>query len=128
LLQHQGQIVGAVGLLSKTGELLALTSGSVVLATGGMGGLFQFASGRGAGIGLAYRAGAELISPEMLQFDANSSIPAHAFTLGGLRIDEQCQTSIPGLYAAGEAVGGVHGARLLSGNRLADAITLGAMA
>jgi succinate dehydrogenase/fumarate reductase flavoprotein subunit len=128
LLFHQGEIVGAIGLLTGSGELLVLTGGSVVLATGGMEGLYRFAPGRGSGIGLAYRAGAELISPEMVQFDADGSIPEHVFSLGGLRVDEQCQTNIPGLYAAGEAVGGVHGARLLPGNRLAAAMALGATA
>jgi succinate dehydrogenase/fumarate reductase flavoprotein subunit len=50
------------------------------------------------------------------------------YSLGGLRIDDHCRTSVPGLYAAGEAAGGVHGARLLPGNELTEATVFGAHA
>ena len=38
------------------------------------------------------------------------------FFMGGIAIDETCATRVPGLYACGEAAGGVHGANRLSGN------------
>ncbi|MFQ6050776.1 MAG: fumarate reductase (CoM/CoB) subunit TfrA [Candidatus Hydrothermarchaeota archaeon] len=49
---------------------------------------------------------------------------AHHF-MGGVRIDEQCRTSLPGLYAAGETAGGVHGGNRLGGNALADTQVFG---
>ncbi|GHV34198.1 fumarate reductase subunit A [Synergistales bacterium] len=42
---------------------------------------------------------------------------AHAIN-GGLLIDENAQTSVPGLFAAGETAGGPHGADRLGGNML----------
>jgi aspartate oxidase len=37
--------------------------------------------------------------------------PAHAhFFMGGVRINEKAETTLPGLFAAGEVTGGVHGA------------------
>lgn len=47
---------------------------------------------------------------------------------GGLRIDEQGGTSIPGLYAAGEVAGGPHGADRLGGNMLVTCQVFGARA
>jgi len=49
---------------------------------------------------------------------------AHHF-MGGARINSQCETSIPNLYAAGEAAGGVHGANRLGGNALAETQVFG---
>jgi len=42
---------------------------------------------------------------------------AHYF-MGGIHIDENCETNIKGLYAAGEVIGGFDGANRLSGNAL----------
>jgi succinate dehydrogenase/fumarate reductase flavoprotein subunit len=44
--------------------------------------------------------------------------PASHFWNGGVRINEECATNIPGLYAAGEGTAGIHGANRLSGNAL----------
>ncbi|HXN16477.1 MAG TPA: FAD-binding protein [Usitatibacter sp.] len=54
--------------------------------------------------------------------------PTAHFQMGGMRIDPDCRTSIPGLYAAGEDVGGVHGANRLGGNGVAESIVFGAVA
>lgn len=51
--------------------------------------------------------------------------PATHFTLGGIRIDEWGRTSVPGLYACGEAAGNVHGANRTSGNALAETQVFG---
>ncbi len=51
-------------------------------------------------------------------------IAAH-FMMGGVVIDERCQTGIPGLLACGEVVGGLHGANRLAGNALTEAIVFG---
>ena len=48
--------------------------------------------------------------------------------MGGVAINARCQTSIPGLFAAGEATGGVHGANRLSGNGLTDPLVFGRIA
>jgi len=48
--------------------------------------------------------------------------------LGGIRIDENTATNIPGLFAAGEAAGGSHGATRMAGSSLADALVFGAIA
>jgi fumarate reductase (CoM/CoB) subunit A len=45
--------------------------------------------------------------------------------LGGLRIDEWGRTTVPGLYAGGEAAGGVHGANRLGGAALSDTYVFG---
>lgn len=47
------------------------------------------------------------------------------YTMGGLRIDTACATSINGLFAAGEVTGGVHGANRLGGNALTEIIVFG---
>jgi succinate dehydrogenase/fumarate reductase flavoprotein subunit len=52
---------------------------------------------------------------------------AHFF-MGGVQIDEQTATGLPGLFAAGEVTGGTHGANRLSGNAFTQIITQGARA
>jgi succinate dehydrogenase/fumarate reductase flavoprotein subunit len=47
-------------------------------------------------------------------------MPSALYTLGGVRIDPWCRTSVPGLFAAGEAAGGVHGANRLGGSSMCD--------
>jgi fumarate reductase (CoM/CoB) subunit A len=49
---------------------------------------------------------------------------AHHF-MGGMRITPRCETTVPGLYACGEAAGGVHGANRLGGNSLAETQVFG---
>ena len=48
--------------------------------------------------------------------------------MGGVCIDSNGNTSVPGLFAAGEVTGGVHGANRLGGNALTDTIVFGARA
>lgn len=55
-------------------------------------------------------------------------IPGAITNLGGIRINDRCESTIPGLYAAGEAAGLVHGARRLGGNALTDCLVFGARA
>lgn len=49
---------------------------------------------------------------------------AHHY-MGGVRIDENCATTVNNLFAAGETAGGVHGANRLGGNALADTQVFG---
>jgi len=45
-------------------------------------------------------------------------LPTAHFTMGGVEVDEDLRTGLPGLYAIGELMGGVHGANRLGGNAL----------
>jgi succinate dehydrogenase/fumarate reductase flavoprotein subunit len=46
--------------------------------------------------------------------------PTLHYQNGGVEINERCETKIPGLFAAGEVTGGVHGRNRLMGNSLLD--------
>lgn len=48
--------------------------------------------------------------------------------LGGVAINEYGESSVEGLYAAGEVAGGLHGASRLGGNALAEAFAFGSIA
>ena len=52
--------------------------------------------------------------------------PTCHYMMGGIRVDaETGQASIPGLFAAGEAAAGLHGANRLGGNSLSDLLVFG---
>jgi succinate dehydrogenase / fumarate reductase, flavoprotein subunit len=52
--------------------------------------------------------------------------PTCHYTMGGIRVEaETGQSSVPGLFAAGEAAGGMHGANRLGGNSLSDLLVFG---
>ena len=52
--------------------------------------------------------------------------PTCHYMMGGIRVDaETAQTSITGLFAAGEAAVGLHGANRLGGNSLSDLLVFG---
>lgn len=61
-------------------------------------------------------------------------IPAVHYCMGGILIDDRTRVinskgnAIQGLYAAGEATGGIHGLNRLGGNSLLDAIVFGRIA
>ncbi len=66
--------------------------------------------------------------------------PAIHYTMGGVRIDGEGRAlgevsgggeksaPIPGLFAAGEVTGGVHGANRLAGNSLLECVVIGRLA
>lgn len=54
--------------------------------------------------------------------------PACHFFIGGIRVNAECETSVRGLFAAGEVAGGTHGANRLSGNACTQAVVQGARA
>lgn len=244
LLVNKGRCTGAIGLNSKTGELIVFRAKSTILATGGCMRIYPITTApdelTGDGFGMAYRAGAELVDMEfpmflpggfiwpeavkgvdvpfilstagivyayllnrygerfmarwdpkrmehstrdilsvammteilegrgsphggvyvslkhlpdnlireldkalpkefyiryggfdMKQFlpdltkEAIEASPASHFFNGGVRIDFQCGTSIPGLFAGGETTGGVHGGNRLSGNAFTEMVVWG---
>ncbi len=51
--------------------------------------------------------------------------PVVHFFMGGVEIDENGRTSLPGLFAAGEVVWGIHGANRLGGNALTECAVFG---
>ena len=51
--------------------------------------------------------------------------PIAHYHMGGIRVNRQMETGIPGLYGAGEAVGGANGANRLSGNAIPEAFVFG---
>jgi succinate dehydrogenase/fumarate reductase flavoprotein subunit len=54
--------------------------------------------------------------------------PAVHFFMGGVETDEKGMTGIPGLFAAGEVVWGLHGANRHGGNALTECAVFGIMA
>lgn len=234
LLTQEGRCVGALAFAMASGETLVYRAGAVVLASGGLGGLYQISTNprtlTGDGYALAWEAGAELMDMEMVQFlplafpypdsrrglnigicslfgpgvrlvnglgerfmpryDAERGelstrdvvsraifaevqqgrgtcngavwldacdhdeavrtrfatyhshihsmlaevfgeraarweepfevIPSQHFCMGGVVVDQQCRSTVPGLFAAGEVAGGVHGANRLVGDALTE--------
>lgn len=65
---------------------------------------------------------------------AGARVPTVHHTMGGVEINEYTQVLdtngeiIPGLYAAGEVTGGIHGSNRLGGNALADVTVFGRIA
>lgn len=77
----------------------------------------------------------EMISPNnVFPVYAIQITPAIHHTMGGVRINRNAEVvgtnakAIPGLYAAGEVTGGVHGGNRIGGNAVADIITFGRIA
>ncbi|HVC13530.1 MAG TPA: fumarate reductase/succinate dehydrogenase flavoprotein subunit [Acidimicrobiales bacterium] len=52
--------------------------------------------------------------------------PTCHYMMGGVRVDPETQAAtVPGLFAAGEVAGGMHGANRLGGNSLSDLLVFG---
>ncbi len=150
LVKSGARVTGALAVNLADGAILGLAAKAVVVGTGGGACLYgrtdNPAGTTADGIALAYGAGAELVDMECVSFFfPESRLPelfavadppapallevgaAHYF-LGGIRIDERCRTTVPGLFAAGEATGGLFGAARLGGTAMADTIVFGAIA
>ncbi|MCX8181857.1 MAG: FAD-dependent oxidoreductase [Candidatus Methanomethyliaceae archaeon] len=229
LVKDEERVVGAVGIKTDNMEVVGIKANSVVLATGGSGELYPHtlmpSGSSGYGVSLGFRAGAELVDMEFVQFyptmvaeeglpklfvdyapllkygadiidgDGRSIFKKHGivephkltrdqfsiimakemssggavfldctsikdedlasnltlssaigdlesknvpvrsrrvkvapyahFFMGGLRTDANGATNIQGLFAAGEAMGGVHGANRIGGNALAACLVFG---
>jgi succinate dehydrogenase / fumarate reductase flavoprotein subunit len=72
LLKDGERVVGAFGYDRERGRFLLLVAKAIIIATGGVGRAYKITSnsweGTGDGHALAYRAGAELIDMEFVQF------------------------------------------------------------
>lgn len=75
-----------------------------------------------------------LVSLETGPYYIQKAVPSVHHTMGGLIIDEKTHvihedgSIIPGLYAAGEVTGVLHGTNRLGGNAIADIFTFGRIA
>jgi succinate dehydrogenase/fumarate reductase flavoprotein subunit len=67
----------------------------------------------------------EWFPSEELKTKAMEAVPGRHFFNGGIRINEHCETSLPGLFACGETTAGVHGGNRLSGNAFSEMVTWG---
>ena len=212
LIREDQRVKGVV--VQKGQELLAFYAPSVILATGGFGGLYASTDNpkdvSGEGIGMAWRHGAKLVDMEFVQFypyrlqhPANLDVmtrvfgkgaillneeserfmegfarkeletrdvlsyqmfkqdkvlldfsnvepkyleqhspylyrfvkkgyqgewrmyPVQHYCMGGIKVDEWGRTNLPGLYACGEAAGGLHGANRLGGGSLTESLVFG---
>jgi fumarate reductase flavoprotein subunit len=55
-------------------------------------------------------------------------VPTAHYMMGGVVFAADCTTALPGLFAAGEDTGGVHGANRLGGNGVANSTVFGGIA
>ena len=55
-------------------------------------------------------------------------VPTAHYMMGGVVFNADCTTELPGLFAAGEDTGGVHGANRLGGNGVANSTVYGGIA
>ncbi len=73
LLHKNGKIDGAVGIDIRSGEFITYFAKAIVLATGGCGAIYDLTTYpkgiTGDGFVLAYKAGAEIIDMEFMQFE-----------------------------------------------------------
>lgn len=71
---------------------------------------------------LFHRYGIDISKEPMLVY------PTLHYQNGGLEINNRTETRVPGLFAAGEVSGGVHGENRLMGNSLLDVLVFGRIA
>ena len=150
LTKQAGHVNGALGVRLQDGAVLGLAAKAVIVASGGGACLYgrsdNPAGTTADGIALAYAAGADLVDMECVSFFVPATrlpelfavteppaedllqVGAAHYFLGGIRIDARTQTTVPGLFAAGEATGGLFGAARLGGSAMADTVVFGAIA
>lgn len=54
--------------------------------------------------------------------------PGGHTSLGGIRVDENCRSTVENLFGCGEVIGGVHGANRIGGNAGAETLVFGGIA
>lgn len=77
-----------------------------------------------------YKAFGNYLSAHGVSWDKDLLLisPSTHFFMGGIKIDSCCATGVNGLFAAGEVVGGLHGANRMSGNALTEMVVFGKIA
>ncbi|MCE7006255.1 fumarate reductase/succinate dehydrogenase flavoprotein subunit [Kibdelosporangium philippinense] len=119
VLTHEGRAVGAVGFNTRTGDLVTVSAGAVILATGACGRLGLPASGylygtyenptnAGDGYSMAYHAGAELSGIECFQINPlikDYNGPACAYVanpFGGYQVNSEGNRFVDCDYWSGQ--------------------------
>lgn len=150
ILLNGSEVCGLAAIGLKAREPVIFRCPCVILATGGGAAMFERTDNppgaTGDGIVMAYDAGAELVDLELISFgypknrvsdvlergeelrDELLGLGHAHYFLGGVRVNEYCETGIRGLYAAGEVTGGLFGAGRLGGSALADCFVFGQIA
>ena len=113
-LDRDGHVCGLL-LRHQSGEVIGVRASAVVLATGGLGGLYRFTtnptSSRGSGIALAARAGARLADLEFVQFHPTAlDVPSDPLPLvtealrgeGAVLVDETGARLMEGIHPLGD--------------------------
>ncbi len=98
----------------------------------------EILAGRGTengGVYLDLRSSAHLVKPVVREFMRYKGIPpegppleismAHQCSNGGMQVNGEAMTSVPGLFGAGEAITGTHGADRIGANMLAQCAVFG---
>jgi succinate dehydrogenase / fumarate reductase flavoprotein subunit/fumarate reductase flavoprotein subunit len=88
LLSCEGKICGALLLNVRTGRLIVARSRATLLATGGGATMYRISSPSlekaGDGLAMAFRAGAQFVDMEMLQFHPTGLLVGRSVATGGL--------------------------------------------
>ena len=75
-LYKEREVLGVYALDNATGEVTAFFADAVILASGGLGNIYQYTTNppaaTGDGIAMAFRAGADIINAEFIQFHPTS--------------------------------------------------------
>jgi len=75
-LYKEREVMGVYVLNNKTKDITAFFAHNIILATGGLGNLYQYTtnppSATGDGLSMAYKAGADIINSEFIQFHPTS--------------------------------------------------------
>jgi L-aspartate oxidase len=132
-----GRVAGAF-VVGAEGALVEIAARDVVLATGGIGGLYAVTTNpptaRGEGLAMAARAGAVIADPEFVQFHPTAldvgRDPAPLATEalrgeGALIVDREGQPIVDPLAARDLVARAVHAARLHGGGAFLDARMIG---
>ena len=119
-----GLLLGSAGEFGL-GSSIDLAARAVVLATGGIGGLYGTGSGHGEGIGIAATAGAVIADAEFALPAPGRAGCSDLFHAGGILTDARGRTTVDGLWAVGEAAStGMHGAGGQSANAVSECLVL----
>lgn len=137
LRDDQGRVAGAVAC-GESGRIVEIVARDVVLATGGIGGLYDVTtnppSARGDGLALAARAGAVIADPEFVQFHPTAidvgldPAPLATEALrgeGAVIVDREGRIVVDPLAPRDQVARAVHAARLHAGGAFLDARMIG---
>ena len=124
------------GLMTQANTVLELAEALDLPASAFVGTMEAYKGYQTAGVDPDFgRLAEEMLRPlDKSPFYAIEVEPVLHHTMGGIKINSKAEVvnqygvAIPGLYAAGEVTGGVHGANRLGGNAIADIIVFGQIA